>query len=323
MDVLSQLVTAMSVGRPRSYVIECHPPWGRDYAPVPGAGVHVVVEGEATLIRPDAPPLRLGLGDVVLLPTGIGHGLASSPEVPLISLDDQSTDEAAVGVRQGVVVLGPDGSAVDGPTARLLCGMYLFDTRREHPVLRRLPPVVHLPARLGEHSELSTVVAMLARELATSRVGSRLAVEALLNLLLITTLRSWYDQHPTQDWAAALSDPAVADALHHIHADPQHPWTVANLGDKVGLSRATFSKRFSQLVGRPPLSYLTWWRMTLAAKLLQDGDRSLADVARAVGYSSPYAFTAAFKREHGVAPGRYRQHSVLRSAAWNAHSAGR
>lgn len=265
----------------------------------------------------------MGLGDVVLLPTGIGHGLASSPEVRLISMDDQPSDDDAAGVRPGMVVLGPDGPGADGPTTRLLCGMYLFEPHREHPVMRRLPPAVHLPARLGEHGELSTVVAMLARELAAPRVGNRLAVEALLNLLLVTVLRTWYDQHPRQDWAAALSDPAVADALHHIHADPQHPWTVANLGAKVGLSRAAFAKRFSQLAGQPPLTYVTWWRMTLAAKLLQDGDRALADVARAVGYSSTYAFTAAFKREYGIAPGRYRQDSVLRSVAWDAHSAGR
>lgn len=81
---------------------------------------------------------------------------------------------------------------------------------------------------------------------------------------------------------------------------------MAELAAKVGLSRATFAKRFTQLTDLPPLAYLTWWRMTLAAGLLRDTDRLLADIADGVGYSSAYAFANAFKRVYGIAPGRYR-----------------
>lgn len=300
MDLLSRLVASMSVGRPRSYVVECHPPWGRRYAPVSGAGVHVILEGQAMIIRPGAEPLPLAVGDVVLLPTGQEHGMASDSDVPLM-------DMAEAEPVTGAVVLGPDGEPAGPQVTRMLCGAYLHDVERRHLMMRQLPTVVHLPAQLGERNTLSSVVALLAEELASPRVGSHAAVEALLELLFVATLRAWYELHPEHGWAAALSDPAIAEALGHIHRTPDHSWSVAELARRVGLSRATFAKRFTELTGRAPLAYLTWWRMILAAGLLRDTDRLLGDIGNAVGYSSGYAFANAFKRAHGVAPGRYRR----------------
>jgi AraC-like DNA-binding protein len=81
---------------------------------------------------------------------------------------------------------------------------------------------------------------------------------------------------------------------------------VADLGAEAGLSRAAFASRFTALVGRPPLSYLTWWRMTIAAGLLRDSDLPLRTIARQAGYQSEIGFAAAFKREYGMTPGSYR-----------------
>nr|PZN46239.1 MAG: hypothetical protein DIU60_07610 [Actinomycetota bacterium] len=103
-----------------------------------------------------------------------------------------------------------------------------------------------------------------------------------------------------------MHDPQVSAALRAIHGDPARPWTVEGLGRRAGLSRAAFARRFTRLVGRPPLAYLTWWRLTLAARLLRGGDAPVHTVARQVGYASPYAFTHAFKRQYGVPPGAYR-----------------
>lgn len=264
----------------------------------------MILQGQAMVIHPDADPLPLAVGDVVLLPTGREHGMASGIDVPLTSMAENAEGEPPA----GAVVLGPDQES-PGPAnvTRMLCGAYLHDVTRLHPVMRQLPQVVHLPAQLGQSSTLSRVVELLADELGRPRAGSQLAVEALLDLLFISTLRGWYDKNPNHGWAAALSDPAITEALKHVHQTPEHPWSVAELAAKVGLSRATFAKRFAQLTGLPPLAYLTWWRMNLAAGLLRDTDRLLADIADAVGYTSTYAFANAFKRAHGVAPGRYRQ----------------
>ncbi|MQA97573.1 MAG: helix-turn-helix domain-containing protein [Streptosporangiales bacterium] len=106
---------------------------------------------------------------------------------------------------------------------------------------------------------------------------------------------------------ALLRDPSLVAAVDGIHGDPARPWTVEELGRRAGLSRATFARRFTAMTGRPPLTYLTWWRMTLAARLLRASDAPLPTIARQVGYTSPFAFAHAFKREYGETPGRYRQ----------------
>jgi AraC-like DNA-binding protein len=136
-------------------------------------------------------------------------------------------------------------------------------------------------------------------------------VPALLDVLLLYIIRAWHDEHAGRHgntgWAGALRDPAVSAALRALHEEPARPWTVGTLGAEAGLSRAAFARRFTALVGQPPLAYLTWWRMTLAAKALREGDAPLAAVARRSGYTSEFAFAKAFKRQYGLAPGGYRR----------------
>nr|WP_246001678.1 helix-turn-helix transcriptional regulator [Allorhizocola rhizosphaerae] len=127
-------------------------------------------------------------------------------------------------------------------------------------------------------------------------------------MLLLFVLRAWFDEQPDArgGWAAVLRDPAIVAALEGIHREPARAWTVEELARLAGLSRSAFAKRFTALVGRPPLAYLTWWRMTTAARLLRSSDTSLRAVAAKAGYASEFAFAKAFKREYGTAPGRYR-----------------
>jgi AraC-like DNA-binding protein len=108
-------------------------------------------------------------------------------------------------------------------------------------------------------------------------------------------------------WAAALRDPAIGAVLADLHTNPSYPWTVEALGRRAGLSRAAFARRFHQLVGQPPLTYLTWWRMSLAARMLRESTVSNSAVARRLGYASELSFGRAFKRHHGVSPGSFRQ----------------
>jgi AraC-like DNA-binding protein len=136
-------------------------------------------------------------------------------------------------------------------------------------------------------------------------------VPALLDVLVLYILRAWFDEPaahpPAAGWAAALRDPAVSAALSAIHRHPARPWTVAGLAARAGLSRAAFARRFAALVGQPPLAYLTWWRMTTAARLLRDSNAPLGAVAGRIGYTSEFAFAEAFKRAYGLAPGAYRR----------------
>lgn len=306
-DVLGQAIAVMRSGAPRSFEVECRAPWGRRYPAVPGAGFHVILQGSAWLIPRSGEPRALGLGDVVLLPHGTPHGMADRPDAPLREMDP-APGEPLVSYR---ATLGPDGPGPDAPPTAMLCGSYPLDRSRPHPLVADLPEVVHVPARLGRHQALRGAVDLLAAELQAVRPGSAVAVAALLDLILVQILRAWFAEQPDEGWGAALADPAVSAALRLIHARPERPWTVAGLAAEVGLSRAAFARRFRELVGWAPLNYLTWWRMMIAARLLRDSRAPLGSVARSVGYTSEFAFANAFKREHGIAPGRYRtQHRI-------------
>ncbi|WP_381555191.1 AraC family transcriptional regulator [Streptomyces eurythermus] len=302
MDVLSDVVAAMRTGRPHSARRYKYAPWGLRWGDSDEAGFHVILRGSAWLLPRDAEPVALAPGDVVFLAHGQGHGLASGLDVPLRDarlLPDGTWD-------------GPPEVAGEGcPDTITLCGTYRLDRDRSHRLLAELPDVVHLPARVGGHRSLRAAVELLGMELEEQRPGTDAIVTSLLDTLLLYILRAWWEsEHAAgraRGWAAALADPAVAAALRAIHADPARPWTVARLGREGGLSRAAFARRFTELVGEPPLTYLTWWRMTTADRLLRDEGLSLRDIAERTGYTSEFAFAKAFKREFGVSPGRYRR----------------
>ncbi|GAB3808278.1 AraC family transcriptional regulator [Micromonospora zhanjiangensis] len=305
MDVLSDAVVAMRTGRPHSGWVRRQAPFGTRFPAFDGAGFHVVLRGSCWLLPGDGAPVALGTGDVVLLPRGTGHGLADSLSTRLV--DAPPSPAAADGRTNDRMPTGHDMAV--GVT-HMLCGAYLLDRFRPHPLLGELPEVVHLPARVGRHTGLRAAVDLLDEELENARPGADAMMPALLDVLLLHILRTWLDdrrEHTRTGWSAALRDPAVAAALRAIHDAPGHPWTVQKLGARAGLSRAAIARRFTGLVGQPPLTYLAWWRMTLAARLLRDGDTPVAAIARRVGYASESAFAHAFKRAVGVAPGAFRR----------------
>ncbi|MEU6668818.1 AraC family transcriptional regulator [Streptomyces sp. NPDC046727] len=306
MDVLSDVVAAMRTGRPHSARRDKYAPWGLRFAAADEAGFHVMLRGSAWLIPQGGEPVALAPGDVVFLAHGQGHALASGLDVPL-----QDVRLLPDGTWSGPPE-PPAGEAREGcPDTVTLCGTYRLDRDRAHRLLAELPEVVHLPARVGGHRSLWAAVELLGMELEERRPGSEAIVTSLLDTLLLYILRAWWESERAagrdRGWAAALADPAVAAALRAIHGEPGRAWTVAQLGAVGGLSRAAFARRFAALVGEPPLTYLTWWRMTTAGRLLRHDDLSLREVSERTGYTSEFAFAKAFKREFGVAPGRYRR----------------
>ncbi|MFJ4094594.1 AraC family transcriptional regulator [Kitasatospora sp. NPDC089913] len=302
MDILSDTLAALRTGRPSVVRTEARAPWGVRFQPVSGAGFHVVVEGRCVLLPVDGEPIALGPGDVVFLRRGTGHAIC-----------DAVTSEPVAFVPARVDTSSPIGSfTVEGGGTRsvLVCGAYHLDTDRPHPLLGDLPEIVHLPASPGRHPVLRSAVDQLCAEIHEPRPGSDAVVAALVDLLLLYILRSWYDEvsgDRTRGWASALNDPLIAPALRAIHDDPAHPWTVESLGNRAGLSRAAFARRFASVVGEPPLSYLTTWRMAIAARMLRETGDSLNEVAENAGYTSEFAFARAFKRHFGAPPGAYRR----------------
>lgn len=305
MDVLSDAITVMRTGRPHASRTVLRAPWGIRFQPQEGAGFHVILQGSGWLIPVRGKPVAMGVGDVVFLPRELGHGIADTPSTRLVTARPEYQDASSPIGR-----LHRDGP---GPATEMLCGAYLLDQARAHPLFTELPEVMHIPARVGRNPSLSGAIDLLSREVDTvPGPGADAATAALLDVLLLYIVRAWYDEQPsdaTTGWGAALRDPAVATALRVIHQYPARPWTVQSLAAQAGLSRAAFAQRFTAKVGSPPLTYVTWWRMTVAARLLRDSDLPLRAIAERTGYATDFALAKAFKREFGTAPGQYRDAS--------------
>jgi AraC-like DNA-binding protein len=197
-----------------------------------------------------------------------------------------------------------DAGELTGRTV-LLAGSY--DVRAEVPrrLLRVLPPLLVLP----DEEDCTPLRDYLEAQIAGARPGHQIVLDRLLDWLLVCTLRDWFDRPEAEppQWYAALGDDVVGPALRALHEDPALPWTTASLAARAGVSRTTLAKRFTELVGEGPVSYLTGWRMTLAADLLARPELTVAAVARRVGYADAFGFSAAFKRVRGVSPTAYRQ----------------
>ncbi|MFC9387182.1 AraC family transcriptional regulator [Streptomyces venezuelae] len=335
MDVVSDAISAVRIGQPSSQRVRVGGDWCTRLAPYEGAGFHVVLEGRCLLLPDGGEPVELGAGDAVLLPHGTGHVIAAAApgasvdparavpferwmdgtagrRFPHLSTATATEDRTATATTEDITA--EDITADDGTAVEMLCGKYRLDRRHAHPLLAELPPLVRLPAR-GEGADpgLRSAIELLGREVGERLPGSGVALPSLLDLLLVYMIRSWAtaasstaDGGGAGTWPAALGDPVTAAALRAVHADPAAPWTVALLAAEAGVSRPTLARRFTALVGRPPMAYLTWWRLTRGAALLRDGREPLAAVARHVGYSTPYAFSHAFRREFGTTPGQYR-----------------
>ena len=306
MDVVSDVLAIMRTGQPRSALLEYHGPWGRAFPASPGsAGFKVVLQGSSWLIPGGGEPIALNVGDVAFLPHGNEFAIADSPSTPIGEPDCPGEHD----LYTAVSFAGP------GPATVLLSGGYQLDAGRVHPIMRDLPEVIHLPARLGHRPELRAVVDLLGNEISRPSIGADTAVSSLLDMLLLYILRAFFDTEPEEcsagGWAGALTDPGISAALDAIHRDPALPWTVQSMGERAQLSRAAFSRRFTALIGQPPLGYLTWWRLSLAGRLLRESDLPVGEVAGRVGYTSEFAFANAFKREYGMPPGKYRRHGTV------------
>ncbi|MCE0535533.1 AraC family transcriptional regulator [Kineosporia rhizophila] len=282
MDVLDQALAGLRIGRAQACTVRLSGTWGYRYPAFDGSGFHLLLSGSAWLLTSTDAPRLLTAGDVVLTPHGAEHGLSHAPAalaalpraVPEVDLPQPAR-----------------------PDVELLCGAYWLEHGQVHDSLRALPDVVTVSPDLEGNPELGPLFQLMRAKLAESGPGSGTTRPALLDLMLTNLLQQWiFDHH----------DPAIARVLEQIHAAPERPWTVPDLSALAGLSKTTFSERFTDAVGRPPKRCLTSWRLARAAGFLRDTDLPLAAIARRVGYASEFALSSAFRREYGVAPGRFR-----------------
>lgn len=307
MDALTDMLDIARVSGSLLARVRAHEPWGVQLAPTQGAAFHAIVAGMCWLQVGDAPPCQLMPGDVVLLPAGAPHRLLSTPGVP--ARQYSQIDKAQRLTSDNELVL--EGL---GPATCFLCAGYTYDHEAAHPLMSLLPPVLHLGAT-DPNSPVQTTLRLLTLELRRPAVGADLVVRRLIDVLLVHVIREWLTGREDDDsasWIRGLRDPAVAKVLAILHGRPAEPWTVERLAEEVHMSRATFARRFVELVGEAPLGYLGRWRMDVAAQMLRETEEPVAEVGRRVGYHSEFAFSRAFSRARGVPPTRYRR--VYRNA---------
>jgi len=296
----------------RAFLLRCtlDPPWAlliRDEAPL---SLVAMLRGRACFAVDGiegSEPVWLDHGDVAIL-LGPDHYLfADDPATPpqAIILPDQrcTTPDGqeipqmrSFGVRRW-------GNAPDGAT-EILTGTYNAEGEVSRRLLDALPP--RLVLRRGEWQ--TPLLDLLAAEVLRDDVGQDAVLDRLLDLLLIDAVRTHFarDGQAAPGWYRARHDPVVAQAVRLLQESPAEAWTVGALATQARVSRATLARRFAEVVGQPPMEFLTEWRLTLAADLILDPRETVASVARTVGYSSPYALSAAFKRVRGISPHQHR-----------------
>ncbi|MER7048675.1 AraC family transcriptional regulator [Streptomyces jumonjinensis] len=198
---------------------------------------------------------------------------------------------------------GPGGGSGGGSDLLITAG-YRVGGELCAPLLDALPAIAVVRPEPG----LASLLDLIAAEVEHDEPGQQVVLDRFLDLLLVRVLRSWFARSDTTPPTGyrALADPDIGHVLRRLHEDPARPWTVASLADEAGMSRTVFARRFSALVGKPPLTYLTDWRMTLAADRLRAPGATITAVARGVGYADGFAFSAAFKRVRGISPSAHR-----------------
>ncbi|MBB5785199.1 AraC family transcriptional regulator [Nonomuraea jabiensis] len=299
MDMISEVIGTVRAGNAYARRITESGSWGARYPSFAGVGFHLVLGGTGWLVLRGGESIALHPGDVVLVPYGTEHGLSHTP--------------CALGTLP-VASMGPEPPRPGPSDFEFLCGAYRLDNGKVHQFLRALPDVIAISPDYDRHPQLRSLAALLGDDVSEPRPGDEATRSALVDLTLVHALRHWQEQSGDEAWPR-ITDPGIAAALRAIHDAPDGRWTVQRLSEIAGMSRTTFVRRFTDLLGKPPATYLTGWRLTLGARLLRETSAPLAAIARQVGYSTEFAFANAFRREYGVSPGRFRQNMRVAAAS--------
>jgi len=342
MDVLSDVLRVIRLSGAVFFTAEFSSPWAIVSPPsknlasliIPNAECfsifHVLTEGSCWASVKGEPAVRMIAGDVLVVPQGDEHVMASDPTVKPTPMNEILHQLPTPGMPPVVYGCG-------GEVARFVCG-FLHCDQKFNPLFGTLPKLLCIrstesgvvlepvgaemqsaQAPMPFHSGmwLNTTLYYLIKEAQSGKAGNQSLLTRLTELMFVEVLRHYMQElAPDQKgWLAGLNDPQVSRALTMLHGEPARAWTVEDLARDAGVSRSGLADRFTDLIGESPMRYLATWRMYLAKQLLSEGNASLAEVAERVGYESEYAFNRAFKREVGEPPATWRRKTSPNQAA--------
>jgi AraC-like DNA-binding protein len=275
-------------------------------APAQIIAYHVVIDGELLVWVEGEPAIKVSAGEIVLVPRNEEHKLASGNGLKAVNARDLIQPPGDGGLVR--IVHGGGGAAT-----HIVCG-FLASDESYNPLIATLPRLLKLDVREGAARDwIEASVRFAAGELAQGRLASSSVMSRLSELLFVEAVRQYSTTLATEDvgWLKGLKDPHIGRALALIHQNISASWSAESLAKEVALSRSAFMERFKNLVGMPPIRYLTVWRLQTAKLNLRETSATIAQLAHSVGYESEEAFSRAFKREFGAPPAQWRdQHAA-------------
>jgi len=318
MDVLSDVLNAVRMTGAIYFDIDASSPWIGESPPTPRIAAsimpqaehiisfHAVISGScwAAIGDDSLPPVRVDAGDIIVFPGGASNVLSSSKgarsEPNMGMYYNPVDDNLPFTVMHGGG--GPDRT-------RFICGYLGCDTRPFNPLLSALPPMLCARKPADGRDWVIDMFKLALAEGGSHRVGGETILAKLSELMFVEVIRTHIESLPedSRGWLSGLRDRHVGEALRLIHSRPGEGWTLDRLAQRIGLSRTTFSARFTHYVGVSPMQYVARWRLQLAARLLERPGASIAQAAAEVGYESEAAFNRAFKKFVGVPPGAWRK----------------
>jgi AraC-like DNA-binding protein len=317
-DPLSDVLRAVRVREALFIDVELSSPWVAEAMPsakvgpsiIPGCDhvieYHVMTQGEcwASLYDEGWEPVRLSAGDVVAFPQGDAHILSSAPGMRATPEVDSCRPSAAPRALPAILRIGGGGAE----RGHIVCGFLGFDARPFNPLLSALPRMMHMRGDRGG-GWIDRFAAFVAMETNEKRAGGASMLAKLSEIMFIDLVRTHLAGLPddSSTWLSGLRDRHVGRAVSLLHQAPAQAWSLERLAKDTGLSRSSLAERFLRHVGKPPMQYLTLWRMRLASTMLADGKAPVAQVVSDVGYESEAAFSRAFKRTVGTSPSLWRE----------------
>jgi AraC-like DNA-binding protein len=294
-DVLGDVLETLRVRGSIFFRSDLAAPWGMSVETLGFPYFHIVLSGECFIGADGQPAVRAREQDIVMLPSGASHWIADQPGRKLVpsARAGQACDLGNPLFQDGRI------------TNRLICGLVRFDQGASHPILEALPQVMHFD-RLDPAGPIWSVVRLIDTEMQANR-DSRIA-DRLTEILFLQLLNDYVQNHEeATGFLAALRDRRVFRALTLIHQEPEFDWTLASLGERVGMSRATLVRRFQDIVGVAPMAYIQDWRIMKAYNLVLHSAMPLENIAQLCGFASGRTLSRTFKRHYGQTPNELRR----------------
>lgn len=320
-DLLSDALRTVKLTGALFFMVDASSPWGVE---VPRAeafssiilpqaqhvvSYHIILRGRGWAIIPDVASTWFESGDVLVFPHGDPYSMLSAPG-QLPEFDANATMDFFRAMAAGKLPFVSKEGGGGKPHSEFVCGFLGCDIQPFNPVLSTLPRLLRIK-RPDAHGDdmLSQLINITIAEARKSRVGGESIRTRLSELIFVEVVRLCLQSLPAHQtgWLAAVRDPSIGKVLTMLHEHPAYPWTLHELAQRAGMSRAALAARFSHVVGQAPMQYLTLWRMQIAARLLADSSMKVAAVGRQIGYDSEAAFSRAFKRAVGLSPAGWRE----------------